>query len=197
MINNDELIAERVAAKQAAREPFPPETIVRNSIITPDGTELVSRSRHDCISYEDENGETYMIDGGRDYLRRSVNKIPAECTSVSLFQGHEVVRAAYDWGTYGKEGDEDLHYVLLMDMRDEHIQALIDQNYPNTPLMLAEQQWRKSSGARKLVRKQDIDRLVLLKEKYSHKPEIIADLDGFLENIVEKFNSNEFDGDDT
>lgn len=192
----DALIAERVAAKQAAAEDFPPETIVRNSMITPDGTELNSRGRHDYVSHTDENGDVYITDGGRSYLRRSINDKPATDTSVYLYHGHERVREAYDWGTYGINGDQPLEYKLLKDMNDGHIQALIDQIYPNTPLMLAEQQWRESAVARKMVRKKDIERLMILKDKYSAKPEIVADLDVFLEEIVEKFNSNEF-GDTT
>jgi len=197
MIKDDELIAERVARMQAAREPLPAETIVRNAIKTPDGTILNSRGRHDFMSHTDENGETYMTDGGRDYLRRSVNDKPAEDLTVVLFHGHERVREAYDWGTYGPNGDQELSYVLLKDMADGHVQALIDDGYPCTPLMLAEQQWRKSAGSRKLVRQKDIERLMILKDKYEGRQNIIADLDVFLEEIVEKFNSNEFDGDTT
>lgn len=197
-MSNEPLIADIVAAKQAAREPLPAETLVRNSMVTPDGTELVSRGRHDYVSHVDENGDTYIVDGGRDYLRRSVNEsAPATDTSVSLFHGHERVREAYDWGTYGKNGDEPKHWVLLKDMDDEHIQAIIDDNYPATPIMIAEQNWRKSAGARKLVRRQDIERLMVLKDKYSNRPDVLKDLDTFLEEIVEKFNSNEFDGDTT
>jgi len=197
-IKPDELIAERVAAKAAAREDFPPETIVRNAIQTPDGTVLNSRARHDYMSHEDANGHTYITDGGRSYLRRSVNEeAPATDLTVYLWHGHEAVREAYDWGTYGINGDEELRYVLLKDMNDGHIQALIDQNYGNTPLMLAEQRWRKSAGARKLVRQKDIERLMILQDKYSGRPEIIGQFDTVLETIVEKFNSNEFDGETT
>ena len=195
MIKQDELIAERLAAKEAAREPLPAQTIVRNSMVTPDGTVLVSRKRHEYVAHEDANGFTYAVDGGRDYLRRSLNdEAPAEDTSVSLFHGHEAVREAYDWGTYGKDGDEELHYVLLKDMDEEHLQALIDDAYPATPLFIAEQNWRKSAGARKMVRKQDIERLMVMKDGYAHRPEVIKDLDNILEQIIPKFNSNEFDG---
>lgn len=195
-MSKEELIADRLAAKAAAREPLPARTIVRNSMVTPDGTTLVSRARHDYVSYKDANGETYVVDGGRDYLRRSLNsKAPAKDTSVSLYHGHEAVREAYDWGTRGKDGDEELHYILLKDMDDEHLKALIEDAYPATPLFIAEQNWRKSAGARKLVRRDDIERLTIMKNKYPDREELIKDLDIILEDIVAKFNSNEFDGD--
>jgi hypothetical protein len=37
--------------------------ILRNSIITPDGTELVSRFTHDYVQHEDLNKELYINDG--------------------------------------------------------------------------------------------------------------------------------------
>ena len=45
--------------------------IFRNSIITPDGTELISKDRHDYVVYKDKNGQIFGIDGGNEYLRRT------------------------------------------------------------------------------------------------------------------------------
>ncbi len=50
--------------------------LIYNSIITPDGTVLVSRHRHDYNSHLDKNGLTYSIDGGTDYTRTSVGFTP-------------------------------------------------------------------------------------------------------------------------
>ena len=35
--------------------------IFRNSIITPDGTELISKDRHDYVVYKDKNGQMNQI----------------------------------------------------------------------------------------------------------------------------------------
>ena len=63
-------------------EPF----LIANRIQTPDGTILWSRYTHDYLEYQDDNGETYVLDGGTDYQRGSVNKVPAKDLSAkSLF----------------------------------------------------------------------------------------------------------------
>lgn len=38
----------------------------------------------------------------------------------------ELVRDWMEWGTYGKTGKEPLRWVLLKDMSDDHIQAILD-----------------------------------------------------------------------
>jgi hypothetical protein len=51
--------------------------LIINSIITPDGTVLESRHKHDFNSYKDKNGLTFSVDGGNAYLRRLVGFIPS------------------------------------------------------------------------------------------------------------------------
>lgn len=102
--------------------------IVYNAIKTPDNTILVSRHRHDYKEHLDANGEVYMVDGGNEYIRRSVNKEPAEDLIVTEDDPIEVIREVLRWGTFGKNGDQPLTYVLLKDMEDAHIKAILD-NY--------------------------------------------------------------------
>ena len=101
--------------------------IFYNAMKTPDGTIIESLHRHDYVSHEDANGETYVVDGGVDYLRRSVNpNAPAEDLSTyEVEDDHEHNRQYFRWGTYGKDGDEPFRQVFLMDMSTNHIKAIL------------------------------------------------------------------------
>lgn len=96
--------------------------IVRNSIQTPDGTVLLSRYKHDFAIHDDLNGETYMIDGGLDSLRRSVNHERATELTVYLEDGHQVVRSALEWGTFAMSADRTLSWIKLKNMATPHIE---------------------------------------------------------------------------
>jgi hypothetical protein len=102
-------------------------TLIKNRIQTPDGTILESRHRHDYVSHIDSvTGETYINDGGIDYMRRSINHVPAIDTSVFLEDGIELVRQELTWGSYGKSGDQPLHHIRLCDMTNDHIKACLE-----------------------------------------------------------------------
>ena len=62
--------------------------LVANRIRTPDGTLLQSYNRHDYKTHIDANGEVYMVDGGLDYSKRSLNKAPPEDLSVYVGDDH-------------------------------------------------------------------------------------------------------------
>lgn len=99
--------------------------LLRSAIRTPDGTVLVSRTTHDYKTHTDTvSGEVYILDGGCSYLRTSINKVPAEDLSIYSTDSHEKIRENVDWGSYGKEGEEPLHYILLKDLTDEHLRSL-------------------------------------------------------------------------
>ena len=121
--------------------------IIVNQMRTPDGTLLVSRHQHDFVSYIDQNGETYFTDGGDAYLRRSINKIPAEDLTIYDDAPFEVIREHVSWGTFGKNGDQPLHFIALKDMEDAHIRAVLETQNPRPRLrkyMLQEQEYRKA-----------------------------------------------------
>ncbi len=100
--------------------------LIRNALQTPDGTILESRDRHDYKTYTDTiNGETYMVDGGLDYCRRSNMK---DATDLNVYfdeSPHEKVREALTWGTYGKNGDDPYTEIKLKDMTNDHIRACL------------------------------------------------------------------------
>ena len=97
-----------------------------SAIITPDGTRLESRHRHDYQTHIDANGEEYMIDGGLDYVRRSVNKERAVDAFVHDDDTHEVIRESFKWGTYGKKGDQPLERKPLSLLHTEHIESILE-----------------------------------------------------------------------
>lgn len=113
---------------------------VYSAIKTPDGTILESLHRHDYRTHIDAvSGEEYMIDGGLDYMRGNINQVRPEYLSVCIEDGHDAVRNAARWGTYGKNGDEPLHYVLLKDMETDHIKAVLEMCKPHPNLREAMQ----------------------------------------------------------
>lgn len=105
--------------------------IVYSAIRTPDGTLLESRHRHDYKTYVDSvTGEEYMIDGGLDYVRTNVNKVPATIITLCEDSPIEEIREYWSWGSYGKKGDEELHYILLKDMTNLHIWNILRLSGP-------------------------------------------------------------------
>jgi hypothetical protein len=110
-------------------EPSYRPRLLLNRIRTPDGTVLTSYTVHDYRTYTDVNGLEYMVDGGLEYLRRNVHEnAPYEELSVTDEADHEQQREAMCWGTYGKYGDQPLHYVPICKMADGHIKAIIEHN---------------------------------------------------------------------
>ena len=118
--------------------------------MTPDGTILESKHRHDHVSHTDSNSEYYSNDGGLDYFHRTVNEIPAKDLSLYDNASHEQIRKVITRGSRGKSGREKLRYILLKDIDDEYLQAIIDYEQelrPNNrflPIYLAEKEFRKN-----------------------------------------------------
>lgn len=100
--------------------------LLANRIRTPDGTILQSFHRHDYVNHLDANGETYVIDGGLDYQRRSLNQVLAEDLSVYVGDDHQHIRQAFCWGTYGINGDQPRRWVPLAELDTDHILAILD-----------------------------------------------------------------------
>ena len=101
--------------------------LVLNRIRTPDQTVLTSRHRHDFVSHKDKNGEIYICDGGTEYIRRSINTEAYEELSLYSDDPFEKLREGFEWGTYGRNGDEELHYKSISNMSTNHINAILSQ----------------------------------------------------------------------
>lgn len=102
--------------------------LILSRIQTPDGTILTSYHRHDYVTHTDANGEEYILDGGNDYQRTSVNIEPYKDLSVWSDAPYEIIRESFHRGGRGKNGDEPLKWVPLSEMSDEWIKNCITYN---------------------------------------------------------------------
>ena len=100
-------------------------SILSNRMKTPDGTILESKHRHDYVTHLDANGKEYMLDGGLDYVRRSISG-GEQLLTVYHDDPHEVIRDVVKWGTFGISGDEPLKYVTIADLDPYHLRAILD-----------------------------------------------------------------------
>lgn len=101
--------------------------ILRNAIITPDGTVLESRHRHDYVTYIDLEGNFSMVDGGLSYLRRG--GMIKEDISLTIESDFNDIREGFCWGTKGLKGDKPVNYIPLKDLETSHIIAILDTQY--------------------------------------------------------------------
>lgn len=106
------------------------QQLLAQRIRTPDGTILQSYNRHDYKTHLDtKTGETYMVDGGLDYCRQNRNVVSAEDLCVYVGDDFNHIRAAFSWGTRGKDGQQTLRYVPLKDLDTDHIQAILNTQF--------------------------------------------------------------------
>jgi hypothetical protein len=71
-----------------------------------------------------------MVDGGLDYMRCSAHGDEV-CLSLYNDEPHEVQRDILEWGTFGKDGKEELMYVKIKDMETSHIKAVLEECNPS------------------------------------------------------------------
>lgn len=99
--------------------------LIRNALQTPDGTIIESKNRHDYVTHKDAlTGKTYVVDGGLDYVRRSVH---ADQIDMCLYDNepHKVQSEVLTWGTYGIDGDQPLQYKTIAEMETGHLESVI------------------------------------------------------------------------
>ena len=100
-------------------------SLIKNAMQTPDGTILESTHRHDYKTHTDANGKEYMVDGGLDYLRRSIHDDQIDLSEYDDAP-HERQREVLTWGTYGINGDQPLQYKTIAEMETGHLEAVIE-----------------------------------------------------------------------
>lgn len=108
------------------REGVKEMNIVRNCIMTPDGTVLQSHERHDYKQYTDANGEVYVVDGGCDYIRRSKNIEPFVDLTVYDTDEFKTVRKVLEWGVINKDITSNPYtFVSISELSNGHIEAIL------------------------------------------------------------------------
>lgn len=92
------------------------------------GEVLVTRYRHDFKQCSCDNGT--FIDGGRSLFSRLGGKDLNNLKhfTVTSEDPFELQREYFEWGTRGKDGNEELKWVKLRDMSIEHIEAVKGSN---------------------------------------------------------------------
>ena len=122
-----------------------------NAMITPDGTFLDSRHRHDYKTHFDSVTKCeYTVDGGLDYVRRSTHPPEFAPKSIVLYSNsdHEDLREYFTWGTHGINGDQPKKLVKLKHLDKEHIEAILETQTQISDavyqLLLNELLWRET-----------------------------------------------------
>lgn len=133
--------------------------ILRNAIQTPDGTVLQSIHRWDYQEYTDTvDGQWYMVDGGLDYFRGSLNGFANNNShpdfkdlKITTDSSHELIREVFEWTSVldenGVDRDEPIRRPLES-LDDEHIKSLViwtAEGYPKYvhKIMVDEMLYRK------------------------------------------------------
>jgi hypothetical protein len=95
--------------------------LVANQLKLPSGKIIRSYSKHHFVSAV-EDGITYFVDGGVHSPRGSA---AGEDCSVYSDDNFDLVRMSAVWGSYGKNGDEELQYIPICDLEDDHIKNIL------------------------------------------------------------------------
>ena len=105
-------------------EPKEVSVLLYRHLRTPDGTTLISSHRHDYKTHLDVNGKEYMLDGGLEYLRCSIN---GDEDFFNLYNTDSIVAIRQYVGRsgYGKDGRGPYRAALLKDMSDQWVKASI------------------------------------------------------------------------
>lgn len=123
--SNQEAYAEgwdRIFGKKPKEYKLPKSIILRNSAKCLNcNEEIESKHRHDFVSCYCAN---LQVDGGHDYIKRNFRDKYLE-TSIES-NDLLVAREYFEWGSFGKNGDEPKHYIKLKDMETSHIQAILE-----------------------------------------------------------------------
>lgn len=103
--------------------------LIANKWQCPDGTILHSKTGWDFVWHQDASGEYFAVDGGNRYSRVAgdISKLKNLC--VYEDDPHEIIRENFTWKSFGKDGKQPAKYILLKDITDEHLSAILDTQW--------------------------------------------------------------------
>lgn len=99
--------------------------LIANKWQCPDGTILHSKTGWDFVWHHDASGEYFAVDAGNSYSRvlGDITKLKNLC--VYSDAPHEIIRENFTWKSYGKDGKHPGQYILLKDITEEHLFAIL------------------------------------------------------------------------
>lgn len=103
--------------------------LIANKWQCPDGTILHSKTGWDFVDHTDASGEYFAVDGGNNYSRvlGDITKLKNFC--VYSDDPHEIIRENFTWISYGKDGNQPGQYILLKDITEEHLDAILSTQW--------------------------------------------------------------------
>lgn len=71
----------------------------------------------------------FAVDGGNNYsmVLGDITKLKNLC--VYTDDPHEIIRGNFTWKSYGKDGKHPGQYILLKDITDEHLAAILSTQW--------------------------------------------------------------------
>lgn len=116
--------------------------VVFRAMVTPDGTVLHSKHRHDFVGHDDKNGNFYAIDGGLDYCRTTAMDTDYRLIEVHDHENWEIVRQ------FAYRVHKDGNICHIAKMSDDYLQKAIEYCQKNHQmssliLLLREEKFRE------------------------------------------------------
>ena len=109
--------------------------IIQNAVkITEDGkvTYLISTHRHHFDRYDFKTGESIAVDGGQNYIKRSISQYlkgeNIENYNLNDDFPFDIIATKLLWGHYKKDGTGPLKYSPFAELTLDHLKAILDYN---------------------------------------------------------------------
>lgn len=105
--------------------------LIQNAVYVPEKDRYYkSGNVHDFVHVELEDGKSFFLDGGTEYLRRGGDFELFMNGRVQERNLHEDSPAdeildRFLWGTYGLEGSNERKWVLIKDCSADHLEAIL------------------------------------------------------------------------